>query len=156
MKTRWLKKGLKVVIMAIVAVAVFGFLVMSLWNWLAPDVLGARTITFWQALGLLVLSKILFGGFRGGPGYGGHWKGRMRDRWEQMTPEEREKIFGKDDEETKNRRKKKSEQGCNWCDGCLCLGYSCDCGSACAGGGEAAGCCGDGCSALECLGACSC
>ena len=73
-----------------------------------------------------------------------------------LTPEEREKIFGKDDEETKNRRQKKSEQGCNWCDGCLCLGYSCDCGSACAGGGEAAGCCGDGCSALECLGACSC
>ena len=92
MKARWLKKGLKVGVIAIVAASIVGFVVMSLWNWLAPAVFGLRTITFWQALGILILSKLLFGGFRGRPGYGGHWRRRMRDRWEQMTPEEREQF----------------------------------------------------------------
>ena len=94
MRTRWMKRGLKVGVIAVVAAAVFGFVVMSLWNWLAPPVFGLNTITFWQALGLLVLSKILFGGFRGRPGAGRHWRGRMHERWEQMTPEEREKFRG--------------------------------------------------------------
>jgi hypothetical protein len=77
---------------AILAVAVLGFILMNLWNWLAPAVFGARTITFWQALGILVLAKILFGGFGGRPRHGGHWRDRMRDRWAHMTPEEREKF----------------------------------------------------------------
>src|SRR5215472_3276250 len=77
---------------AVAFVTVFSFVVMQLWNWLGPALFGARMITFWQALGILVLSKILFGGFRGRPGYGGHWRRRMRDRWEQMTPEERERF----------------------------------------------------------------
>jgi predicted membrane chloride channel (bestrophin family) len=94
MKTRWAKRGLKVGIIAVFAVAVFSFAVMSLWNWLTPAVFGFHTITFWQALGLLALSKILFGGFRGRPGHGRHWRGRMYERWEQMTPEEREKFRG--------------------------------------------------------------
>jgi hypothetical protein len=92
MKARWVLRGLKIGVIAITAVMVFGFIVMSLWNWLAPAVFGARTITFGQALGILVLSKILFGGFRGRPGYGGHWRRRISARWEQMTPEEREKF----------------------------------------------------------------
>jgi chromate transport protein ChrA len=92
MKTRWVKRGLKIVAMAIVAATVLGFIVQSLWNWLGPVVFGARAITFWQAVGILILSKILFGGFRGRPGYGGHWRQRMRDRWEKMTPEERERF----------------------------------------------------------------
>ena len=92
MKARRLKRGLKVGVIAIVAASIVGFVVMSLWNWLGPAVFGLRTITFWQALGILILSKILFGGFRGRPGYGGHWRRRMRDRWEQMTPEEREQF----------------------------------------------------------------
>lgn len=92
MKSRWVRRGLKIGLIAIVALTVFGFLVMALWNWLAPAVLGLHTITFWQALGILILSKILFGGFRGRPGYGGHWRRRMSARWEQMSPEEREKF----------------------------------------------------------------
>jgi hypothetical protein len=92
MKTRSVKRGLKIGLIAVVAAAVFGFVVMSLWNWLAPAVFGLHTITFWQALGILILSKLLFGGFRGRPGYSGHWRRRMNDRWEQMTPEEREKF----------------------------------------------------------------
>jgi hypothetical protein len=77
---------------AILAVGIFGFVLMSLWNWLGPSVFGLHAITYWQALGILVLSRILFGGFRGRPGGGGHWRRRMRERWEQMTPEEREKF----------------------------------------------------------------
>jgi len=92
MKARWVVRGLKIAAIAIVAVTVFGFILMSLWNWLAPAVFGARTITFWQALGILVLSKILFGGFSGRPGRGGHWRHRMRERWARMTPEERERF----------------------------------------------------------------
>jgi Ca2+/H+ antiporter, TMEM165/GDT1 family len=92
MKARWVKRGVVVGIIAFMGVAVFGFIVMSLWNWLGPAVFGLRTITFWQALGILILSKILFGGFRGGPGNGGHWRRRMKHRWQEMTPEERAKF----------------------------------------------------------------
>jgi hypothetical protein len=56
-----------------------------------PAVFGWRLITFWQALGLLVLSKILFGRFSG-PGRRMRWRHRMAERWNQMTPEEREKF----------------------------------------------------------------
>jgi Ca2+/H+ antiporter, TMEM165/GDT1 family len=92
MNTRRVKRGLKIGVIGLAAVGLFGFIVMSLWNWLAPAVLGLHAITFWQALGILILSKILFGGFRGGPGGGGRWKHRVNERWQQMTPEEREKF----------------------------------------------------------------
>src|SRR5258708_24491418 len=92
MKARWVRRGLKFAVIGGVAGTVFGFVVMSLWSWLEPAVFGLRTITLWQALGILILSKILFGGFRGRPGYGGPWRRRMSERWQQMTPEEREKF----------------------------------------------------------------
>jgi hypothetical protein len=87
MRSKWLRKGLKIAAMATVAVTALSFVTMGLWNWLAPAVFGGRTITFWQALGVLILSKILFGGFHGRRGGRMHWQ-----RWEQMTPEEREKF----------------------------------------------------------------
>ena len=77
-------------------VAVFGLALMELWNWLMPALFGWRTITFWQGLGLFILSKILFGGFRGPAGGGMYSRrrvmGRIVERWERMTPEEREKF----------------------------------------------------------------
>jgi hypothetical protein len=85
-------KGLKIAFFILLAVLAISFVVMSLWNWLMPSLFGLRLITFWQALGLLVLSKILLGGFRGRPGGGMHGRRRMMERWEQMTPEEREKF----------------------------------------------------------------
>lgn len=85
-------KGVLVVIVTIVAIAVFGLVVKSLWNWLMPALFALPVITFWQAVGLLVLSKILFGGFRGRPGRGIHWRGRMREKWARMSPEERERF----------------------------------------------------------------
>jgi small-conductance mechanosensitive channel len=85
-------RGVMFALLAVVFVVVFGFVVRSLWNWLMPALFGWRLITFWQAMGILVLTRILFGGFRGRPGHHGHWRRRMMERWEQMTPEEREKF----------------------------------------------------------------
>jgi hypothetical protein len=80
----------------VVFVTVGGEIVRLLWNWLMPVLLGWSTITFWQALGLLLLCRILFGGLG--------WRGstrsnvrrrieeRMAERGENMTPEEREQF----------------------------------------------------------------
>jgi hypothetical protein len=92
MKRYHFLRGLKVALFGTLAVAAVSFLVMGLWNVLMPGIFGVRAITFWQALGLLVLSKLLFGGFRPYPGSGPRWRRRMMERWEQMTPEEREKF----------------------------------------------------------------
>jgi hypothetical protein len=75
-------------LLGVVAIGVLGWVVMALWNWVIPGLfVGARAIDFAHALGLLVLSRILFGGFRG---HGG-WRARRHWRkWEAMTPEERE------------------------------------------------------------------
>lgn len=92
-----MRKLLWIAPLAIVGLAVFitlgGWVVMSLWNWLMPGLFGWKTLTFWQALGLLLLSRILFGGV--GRGMGGHRGGRMGQRiwarkWERMSPEERD------------------------------------------------------------------
>jgi predicted membrane chloride channel (bestrophin family) len=85
-------KVIKIIVLVLIAVAVFSLVIMRLWNWLMPALFGLHIITYWQALGVLVLSKILFGGFRGRPHFGGRWRHRMMERWEQMTPEEREKF----------------------------------------------------------------
>ncbi len=94
-------RALKMIGIGILAIAIFfalGFVVMALWNWLMPGIFGLHTITYWQAYGLLILSKILFGGFRGGGQGKGRcgdrrdWARRMEERWEKMTPEEREKA----------------------------------------------------------------
>lgn len=82
-------------VFASLAIFLFSYLVMTLWNWIVPDLFGVGSITWLQALGLLVLSKILFGGvFRGRWGGRRHhyWKARMTDRWKNMTPEQREKF----------------------------------------------------------------
>jgi len=93
MTSRWRRRAWKFAPLAILAMAAFGFVVMYLWNWLAPTVFGGHTINYWQAWGIIILSKILFGGFSGRSGHGGNWQRRMRERWEQMTPEEREKFL---------------------------------------------------------------
>ena len=85
-KARYLGKA----VIVLVAAAALGGAVMLLWNAVLPAVFsGARSIDYLQALGLLILSRILFGGFRG---YGG-WHGRRHwARWQAMTPEEREQF----------------------------------------------------------------
>ncbi len=92
MRGNRIARVLKMIVFAVLAAAVLSFAVMHLWNWLMPAVFGTHLINYWQALGILVLSKILFGGFRGRPGAGMQWRRRMMERWEKMTPEEREKF----------------------------------------------------------------
>ena len=95
--------------LAILGMVIFTFIggevVKLLWNWLAPALFGLPTISFWQAIGLLALCRILFGGFGKSGGGHRHSRGkmerriservdeRMRERWEEMTPEEREKLL---------------------------------------------------------------
>lgn len=98
MKRHRILKGIGIGILAIAIFFVLGFVVMALWNWLMPSIFGLHTITYWQAYGLLILSKILFGGLRGGGPRGrrchgrNDWRERMFERWDSMTPEEREKF----------------------------------------------------------------
>jgi len=80
------------VFLATLVMVVVGVVVRSLWNWLMPALFGLRTIGYWQAIGILILSKLLFGGLRGGRGGHMRWRNRMRERMEGMTPEEREKF----------------------------------------------------------------
>ena len=70
-------------------------MVLRLWNWLLPALFGWPQITFWQALGLLALCRILFGGSAARRPPRTHFRRRMAERWEQMTPEERERMRGR-------------------------------------------------------------
>lgn len=93
MRRHWFVRGLQFALFAILFLIVFTFAVRALWNWLMPALFGWHLITLWQALGILILSKILFGGFRGGS-HEGDWRARRRiiERWERMTPEQREEF----------------------------------------------------------------
>jgi hypothetical protein len=93
MKRKWIF----IVPAAILGMLLFAFIggevVMLLWNWLLPPLFGWREVTFWQALGLLALCRILFGGF-GSRGSGrSKFRRRMGERWDEMTPEERERLW---------------------------------------------------------------
>ncbi len=100
MRRKWIFIAPLAILGMLVFSAIGGALVLHLWNWLLPPLFGFRQITFWQALGILLLCRILFGGF------GLHGSGRsnirgrvadriadrMGDRWDAMTPEERERF----------------------------------------------------------------
>jgi len=90
MRRKWL------FVVAPVALVVFIFIggevVQNLWNWLGPELFGLRTVTFWQALGLLLLCRILFGNLGGGGGGMSRSRRKAAERWDKMPPEERERI----------------------------------------------------------------
>ena len=79
---------LAVLVLGSLFLAAFAGIVQVLWNHLMPDIFGLKAITFWQGLGLLVLSWIFFGSWRGVPGR----HGMHRRRWARMSPEERERF----------------------------------------------------------------
>ncbi|KAA6321895.1 hypothetical protein EZS27_028507 [termite gut metagenome] len=99
MKTHFFKH----VLLGMLAIAGFSAVVMLLWNALVPAIFGLAVINFWQALGLLALARLLFGGFgskmafgrHGGSGFG---KNPIREKWEKMTPEERNEFIKKRNE----------------------------------------------------------
>jgi hypothetical protein len=91
---RWKVHGLRFMAFGLVAFAVMGAVTTGLWNLLMPAIFGLPAIGFWQALGLLLLGRILFGGFRGS------WRGcsrggrgpRFVNGLKDLTPEERERF----------------------------------------------------------------
>lgn len=68
--------------------------VMWLWNTILPDLIYVNLITYWKAMGLLVLCRILFGGFKFGPppGRPPFSRSGWREKWKNMSEEEREKF----------------------------------------------------------------
>lgn len=104
MRWKWIFIAPLAILGMVAFVFIGGQLVLHLWNWLLPPLFGFPQVTFWQALGLLALCRILFGGF-GWRGSGRtHVSGRVfgrvadrvadrvGDRWDAMTPEERERF----------------------------------------------------------------
>lgn len=93
MRPYFSKKKFIFIPLGIVAfVTVISFVVMGLWNYLMPAIFHLGTITFWQAAGLFILCKILFGfgkGYRGGAPW---MRRRMEERFKNMTPEQKEKF----------------------------------------------------------------
>ena len=87
-----LRKWYLIVPAVIAGIILFTFLggsaVQWLWNWLTPTLFGWKPVTFWQALGLLALCRILFGGF-GMNGRGPRMHARMQARMNVMTADER-------------------------------------------------------------------
>lgn len=84
--------------------ALITWVLMLLWNWLMPDLFNLTTITFWQALGLLLLSKLLFGGMNGGKhhtktygcncqkrDYREKWNKKFKHKWANMSELDKEK-----------------------------------------------------------------
>jgi hypothetical protein len=92
MRRRWIFLAPLAVLAILLFVAIGGGVVQQLWNWLLPPLFGWRQVTFWQALGILALCRILFGGF--GLHGADHARSRrgMTERWEHMSPEERERF----------------------------------------------------------------
>jgi hypothetical protein len=95
MRPRWMKMiffAPLAILGILLFMAIGGEIVLHLWNWLLPPLFGWHQITFWQALGILVLCRILFGGLgRHGSGRS-NFRRRMKERCEHMTPEERERF----------------------------------------------------------------
>lgn len=76
---------------AVLIILALGYAVMFLWNSILPEVAKLGKLSYSQALGLLILCRLLFGHFRpGGQGRGfGRRNKEMREKWHDMTPDER-------------------------------------------------------------------
>src|SRR5262249_26015727 len=110
MKNRSCRKFLFLIPLIVLgALVLLSLAVFALWNGVLTDVFDVKSITYWQALGLLVLARILFGGFpgrRGGP-FGAPWRKRMlMERWQSMTREKREEL----------QRRLRDRPKAPWCD----------------------------------------
>lgn len=75
----------------LVMIALVGIAIMELWNWLIPELFNGNMINYWQALGLLALSRLLTGFGRGGMR---HLKHKMSG-WSSLSDEDRDKLRAK-------------------------------------------------------------
>jgi hypothetical protein len=91
-RSGWKARRYLFIIFYLTVLLLLAAIVQLLWNRLLPDILNARVINYWQALGLLVLCRILFGGFHWGTGRGMPMAGHSRflkDKWMHMSEAER-------------------------------------------------------------------
>jgi hypothetical protein len=92
MRRKWIFLAPLAILAMLLFIAIGGGVVLQLWNWLLPPIFGWRQITFWQAIGILALCRILFGGFGHRGFYRSNLRRRMAERWDAMTREERERL----------------------------------------------------------------
>jgi len=108
MKRFWFLRAMKFAVMGLAVLALLSLITMYLWNWLVPTLFAGPTITYWQTLGLLILSRLLLGGLRPRGPFGHHhhhrvghmrvghgpfgWHMHNRHEWSRMTREERQKM----------------------------------------------------------------
>ncbi|WP_075601860.1 hypothetical protein [Saccharicrinis aurantiacus] len=87
------------IILMLLGVGLVTLAVLLLWNWLMPAIFGLTIITYWQALGLLALSKILFSGFGRGHSCSNkkkkNWRGRFGNRCSSIPKEKRAEYMQK-------------------------------------------------------------
>lgn len=114
MKKFWIVRVIKIALFVVVAILAIGFVVMSLWNWLVPALFGGPVITFLQALGILILSKILFGGFKKGHHHCGHGGWRKHGDWKQHLKERLKSKMAHMSDEEKEKFKKKFGNRCGF------------------------------------------
>ncbi|MFK7811026.1 MAG: hypothetical protein AB8B59_00940 [Maribacter sp.] len=81
------------ILAAIVFLLLFGYGFMLLWNWLMPDVFGLPILSYWKAVGILVMAKLLFGSFEG-KGHKKHSK-RPRKHFREKIKDSCKKDFSK-------------------------------------------------------------
>jgi hypothetical protein len=91
-RKKWILLAPLAILALLAFIALGGEIVRLLWNWLLPPLFALRRITFWQALGILALCRILFGGFGFHGSDRSNFRRRMARRMEAMTPEEREQF----------------------------------------------------------------
>lgn len=101
---KWFLRCLAAVVGFTALAFALAWVTMLLWNWLIPSLFGGPEIRYLEAAGLMILGRLLVGGFKGGRGggcngggkwgHGGHgyWKRRWEDKMANMTPEEKEKF----------------------------------------------------------------
>ena len=90
----WVIKGIKILLMMALFLLFMGTVVMLLWNFLMPSVFNLPVLDLGQAIGLLILSRILTGGFRTGMiASKEHWEHKKQswEKWSNMTPDERQR-----------------------------------------------------------------
>ncbi len=100
---KWILKCIGAVILFVLLAFALAWATMLLWNWLIPSLFGGPIITYLEAAGLMILGRLLIGGFGGGKGgnncgnkssWGhGHWKKRWEAKMEGMTEEEKQKFM---------------------------------------------------------------
>jgi len=102
MKKIYFIQGIKMVLFTALAIVAVSYITMLLWNWLMPELFGLTTITWSQAIGILILSKIIFGFGKGKKCCGCNakskiqkhlgWKEKIKTRYENMSEEEKSKF----------------------------------------------------------------